>query len=105
MVMTQWLDILGVIGAIFAGVSALLVLVVYLERSTPAAADEQALNEPDRDWIEHWAPDVSVQAGASYLPRAGAAGLGLDPPGAGVAGHLFTVLPPNTGQQSPLTWR
>lgn len=32
MVMTQWYDILGGIGAIFAGFSAVLVLVVYLEQ-------------------------------------------------------------------------
>jgi hypothetical protein len=105
MVITPWYDILGVIGAIFAGVSALLILVVYLEQwlarpdpPTPASADEQPLNEPDRARIAHWAPDLSVQAGVSSLSRTRALGLGLDLPGAPVGGHLFSVLPPNTGQ-------
>jgi hypothetical protein len=104
MVMTQWHDIVEVIGAIFAGVSAMRVLVVYLEQwlaqpdlPPQAFADERALNEPDRSGVEHWAPDLSVQAGASYVPRAIAPG--LDPPAAAVSGHLFTVLPPNTGQR------
>jgi hypothetical protein len=85
MVMTQWYDALGVIGVIFAGSSAMLVLVVYLEQwlagpdpPTPAPADEQAL-KPDRKWVERWAPDLSVQTGASNLPRALTPGLGLDP--------------------------
>ena len=109
--MTQWYDILGVIGVIFAGFSAMLVLVVYLEQwlagpdsPTPASADEQAL-KPDRKWGERWAPDLSVQTGASYLSRALAPSLCLDPPAARVSEHLLAVLPPNAGQQCPLTWR
>ncbi|HEY5249189.1 MAG TPA: hypothetical protein VIJ15_12160 [Dermatophilaceae bacterium] len=106
MVMTQWYDIVGVIGVIFAGFSAMLVLAVHLEQwlaqpdpPTPACADQQALTEPDRSGIEHWAPDLSVQAGAPHLPHAIAAGLGLDPPAARISGHLFTVLPPNTSHE------
>ena len=106
MVMTPWSDILGVIAAMFAGVLALLVLVVYLEAwlarpdpPTPASADAQPPHEPDRGRAAHWAPDLSVQAGASCLPRTRAPGRGLDPPVAPVGGHLFTVSPPNTGHQ------
>lgn len=75
MVMTQWYDIVGVIGSIFAGFSAMLVMVVHLEQwlAQPdlpplASADEQAPNEPDRGRMEHWAQDLSVQAGADNLP-------------------------------------
>ena len=103
--MTQWYDILGVIGVTFAGFSAMLVLVVYLEQwlagpdsPMPVSADEQAL-KPDRKWGERSAPDLSVQTGAFFLPRALAPGLGLDPPAARVSEHIFTVLPPNAGQQ------
>jgi len=86
MAMTQWNDIVEVIGAIFTGVLAMLVLVVHLEQwlarpdLTPqASTDEHALNEPDRSGVEHWAPDLSVQAGAAYLRHAKAPGVGLDP--------------------------
>ena len=60
MVMTQWNDIVEVIGAIFAGVSAMLVMVVYLEQwlaqadlPPQASTDEQALSEPDPSGVEH----------------------------------------------------
>jgi hypothetical protein len=108
MEITQWYEILGVIGAIFVGVLALLVLVVYLEQwlarpdpPTPVSTDEKALRESGRVRIEPWAPDPSVQADAPYLPPAIAPGLslGLDLPGTRAAGQLFTLLPPNTGQQ------
>jgi len=108
MVMTQWYDILELIGAVFAGFSALLVLVVYLEQwlAEPdppplAPADEQTLNEPDRRGIEHWAPDLSVQAGASYLPGAAAPGLSFDRPVARGNGRRFIVLPRRTRRQRP----
>jgi len=106
MVITQWYEILGVIAVIFVGVLALLVLVVYLEawlaqpdRHTMASIDEQTLDEPGRNRIGHRTPDLSVHPGAPYLPPARAPGLGLDPPAARAAGHLFTVLSPSNGQQ------
>jgi len=112
MVMTQWYDILELIGAVFAGFSAMLVLVVHLEQwltqpdlPPPAPADEQALNEPDRRGIEHRAPDLSVEAGASYQPRAAAPGLSFDRPAARVNGRRFTVLPRRTRRQRPLNRR
>jgi hypothetical protein len=105
--MTQWYDILGVIGAIFTGIVVMLVLVFYLEqwlaRPDPpplASSDGQALNEPDHNWVEQWVPDLSVQAGASYQPRAKAPGVRLVPPAARgiwarlhvfVASHRLTV--------------
>jgi hypothetical protein len=107
MVMTQWYDILGVIGAIFTGIVVMLVLVVYLEqwlaRPDPpplASSDGLALDEPDRNWVEQWAPDLSVQASASFRPRAKAPGVSLDRPAARgvwarvhvfVASHRLTV--------------
>jgi hypothetical protein len=103
MVMTQWYVALDVIGVIFAGFSAMLVLVVYLEQwlagpDPPTPADEQALR-PDRKRVERPAPDLSMQTGASNPPRGRTPGLGLDTPAARVSEHLFTVLPPIAGQQ------
>ena len=87
---------------IFAGFSAVLVLVVYLEQwlaqpdpPTPAFADEQAL-KPGRKWAERWAPGLSVQTGASYVPHALAPGFDRDPPVARVSEHLFIVMPPTS---------
>ena len=112
MMMTQWYDILELIGAVFAGFSAMLVLVVYLEQwlaqpdlSSPAPADEEALNESDRRGIEHWTPDLSVEAGASYLPRAAAPDLSFDRPVARVTGRRFSVLPRGTRWQRTLNRR
>jgi hypothetical protein len=103
-VITQWYDIVAVIGAIFTGFSAMLGLVVYLEQwlvrpdpSMLASAEVREHYSPDRSGIEHWAPDLSVPAGASHLPRAVALGLALDSPATRVSGHVFTVLPHNTG--------
>ena len=101
MVTTQWYDILGVLAVIFAGFSAMLVLVVYLEQwlAQPdppplASAGEQTLDEPDRNWVEHWAQDPSVQAGASHLPGSAAPGVGLDPPAArGIWARVHVFLP------------
>jgi len=108
MMITEWYDILELIGAVFAGFSAMLVLVVRLEQwlAEPdplplAPADERALNAPDRRGIEHWAPDLSVQAGASYLPRDAAPGLSFDRPVARVNGRRFTVLPRRARRQRP----
>ena len=105
MVMTQLYDILEVIGVIFAGFSAVLVLVVYLEEwlarpdpPTLASADERAL-EPDRNWVQRRAQDLSVQTGASYLPRALTPGRGLETPAARVSERLSTFLPPSAGHR------
>jgi len=82
----------------------MLVLADYLEQwlTQPgppplASTHGQALNEPDHGGIEHQAPDLSAQPGASYLPRPKAAGLGPDQPAAPASGHLLTVQPPNRG--------
>ena len=106
MAMTQWNDIVEVIAAIFAGVLAMLVLVFYLEQwlaqpdlPPQASADGQALTEPDRGGVQNWAPDLSVQAGTSYLPSALAPGLSPDPRPAPVYGHRFTVLLRRTRRQ------
>jgi len=108
MMTTQWYDIVGIIGGIFAGFSTLLVVVVRLEQwlarpdpSTLASADEQGLDEPARGGIKNWAPDLSVQAGGSHPPRTAAPGLRLDPSAVRAIGRLFTVLPPRTGQRRP----
>jgi hypothetical protein len=73
MVNAQWYDVGEVIGTIFAGVTALLVLVVrleqWLERSeTPdlAAADERERGKQDVSGPQVPAPHRRVGAGPSY---------------------------------------
>ena len=104
--LTQWYDIYGIIGGIFLGFSAVLTLVVHLEQwlARPAPPSLGALSErepaqQDDSGPEPWAPDPSVEAGTSYLRRIKVPGFEPDPQAARLSVHLFTGLPPNTGEE------
>jgi hypothetical protein len=105
--LTQWYDICAIIGGVFLGFTTMLILVVYLEqwlarpdpRSLGAIIAELQLAQPDGSARRPWAPDLSIEAGVSYLRRTKAPGFDPDPQGARLSVNLFTRLPPNIGDQ------
>ena len=104
--LTQWYDICAIIGGIFAGFTAMLTLVVYLEQwlarpdppSLGALAEREVAHQDD-SWRGSWAPDLPVEPGAPSLRHIRAPGFAPHPQAAPLSVHLFTRLPPRTGEQ------
>jgi hypothetical protein len=104
--LTQWYDIGALIAVTFLVIVVILALAVYLEQRLerpdpphPVALPEPEPAQQDKSGPEPWAPDLSVQAGAFYLRRITTPGLDPAPQAARLSVHLFTGLPPNTGEQ------